>query len=69
VGLPGPLLHAVATLNAGGARWLGYRPMLTPGKVRELQQPGWLCDNRAFTHATGWLPEVDLERGAATLFH
>lgn len=68
VGVPGWLLGSVASINAGCASLLGYQPMLTPGKVRELQQPGWLCDNRAFTHASGWRPEIDLASGAAALF-
>lgn len=68
VGVPGALLRAAATLNTGLARWFGYAPMLSPGKVRELQQGAWLCDNSAFTDATDWRPEVDLERGARLLF-
>ena len=46
----------------------GQAPMLTPGKVRELRQSRWLCDNRAFTLATGWAPQIDLASGAARLF-
>jgi len=42
--------------------------MLTPGKVRELTQPDWLCDNRPFTDASGWKPRVDLAEGARQLF-
>ena len=68
IGVPGWLLAAAGRVNAGCAALLGYAPMLTPGKVRELQQPGWLCDNRAFTHATGWRPGLDLASGAAALF-
>lgn len=69
IGVPAALLRVLGAANAWAAAVLGYAPMLTPGKVRELQQPSWLCDNRAFTHATGWQPEIDLERGAAALFH
>lgn len=68
LGVPGWLLRAVATVNVAAARLFRYAPMLTPGKVRELQQYRWLCDNRAFTHATGWQPEIDLATGAAALF-
>ncbi len=42
--------------------------MLTPGKVRELVHPEWLCDNRAFTAATGWQPSLDLNHGSQSLF-
>jgi len=66
--VPGPLLRAVGASNLWCAGMLGYAPMLTPGKVRELQEPRWLCDNAPFSHATGWQPEIGLERGAATLF-
>jgi nucleoside-diphosphate-sugar epimerase len=37
--------------------------MLTPGKVRELTEREWLCDNSAFTAATGWRPRTELARG------
>ncbi len=69
IGVPGPLLAGVGRINEFLAAFFGYAPMLTSGKARELQQPRWLCDNRAFTQATGWQPDIDLERGAAALFH
>lgn len=68
VGVPAPLLRTAARINRMLSGLLGYAPMLTPGKVRELQQSAWLCDNSPFTHATGWRPEVDLEQGASALF-
>jgi nucleoside-diphosphate-sugar epimerase len=68
MGVPGWLLRTVAQLNVLLSGVLRYPPMLTPGKVHELQQPRWLCDNSAFTEATGWRPEVDLAQGAAALF-
>jgi nucleoside-diphosphate-sugar epimerase len=68
LGIPGWLLDGAARLNLQLAQVLRYAPMLTPGKVRELQQARWLCDNSAFTQATGWQPEIDLTRGAAALF-
>lgn len=61
--VPGGLLRAVAASNLAASRLLGYAPMLTPGKVRELTEPEWLCDNSAFTAATGWRPQTDLARG------
>ncbi len=43
------------------ARLLRYSPMLTPGKVRELQHPNWVCDITPLTHALpGWRPSVQL---------
>lgn len=66
--IPRPLLAAVAGSNAALARWFGYAPMLTPGKVRELWQPEWLCDNAAFSAATRWRPRIALADGARQLF-
>lgn len=56
----GLTLAAAANLRLG--RWLGYQPMLTPGKLRELRHPDWICDNGALAEALGWQPEIDLER-------
>lgn len=61
--VPAAGLKAAARLNLVTARVLGYAPMFTPGKLRELQHPDWVCDNTAFTQATGWTPCVSLEEG------
>ena len=63
--LPVPVswFSSVARFNVMLSRWVGRAPMLTPGKVRELTQTHWLCDNSAFTAKTGWIPRVDLETG------
>jgi nucleoside-diphosphate-sugar epimerase len=63
VPVPGPLVTALARLNALGARLRRRAPMLTPGKARELFHPSWTCDNRALTAATGWRPRVGLDEG------
>ena len=68
LGMPRFLLEGAARLNVVFAGLLGYAPMLSPGKVRELVQPEWLCDNTAFTQATGWRPSLNLQRGAQKLF-
>jgi hypothetical protein len=39
--------------------------MLTPGKVREITHPDWLCDSHDFANVTGWRPAVRLEEGLA----
>jgi 2-alkyl-3-oxoalkanoate reductase len=67
VNVPPRLLAGLARGNLAVARLFGYSPMLTPGKVRELQHSQWLCDNRAFSLATGWRPEIDLVTGARML--
>lgn len=68
LGVPRFLLHGAARLNMLFSTVFGYAPMLSPGKVRELVQPEWLCDNTAFTRATGWQPRLNLQRGAQKLF-
>ncbi len=61
--VPAALLAWAARLNAARARLLGPAPMLTPGKVRELTHPDWVCDNAPFSHVTGWRPQVEFAEG------
>ncbi|NCF61874.1 MAG: NAD-dependent epimerase/dehydratase family protein [Gammaproteobacteria bacterium] len=68
LGIPRSLLAAVANINLGLSTVFSYAPMLTPGKVRELTQTDWLCDNSALNQATGWEPSIDLESGIRKLF-
>ena len=56
-------VRLAATLNFIAARMLGYEPMLTPAKLRELRHPNWVCENAAITRETGWKPHVSLEEG------
>lgn len=65
--LPVPLamLKLTAAANLAAARVVGYAPMLTPGKVREITHPDWLCDSHDFANVTGWRPAVRLEEGLA----
>lgn len=60
--LPPAGLSVAAAANLRLAQWLGYQPMLTPGKLRELRHPDWICDNNALAKALGWQPGIDLER-------
>jgi nucleoside-diphosphate-sugar epimerase len=68
VPVPVSLLGLAALANLGAARLLGYAPMLTPGKVREITHPDWLCDSHAFARATGWRPTIGLESGLARTY-
>jgi nucleoside-diphosphate-sugar epimerase len=61
--VPETVLQVLARLNLTTAPLLGYAPMLTPGKVRELRHHNWVCDNDAFSRATGWSPKFSLEEG------
>jgi nucleoside-diphosphate-sugar epimerase len=63
--VPVALLHLAAAANVVASRFAGYDPMLTPGKVREITHPDWLCDSHDFVNATGWQAAVRLEEGLA----
>jgi len=63
VPLPALLLKSLAAINVSTARLMGYAPMLTPGKVRELRHPDWVSDNTALTAAIDWQPRFSLEEG------
>jgi len=59
--LPAPLVSLIANINLWLARLLRYSPMLTPGKVRELQHPDWVCDIAPLTRALpDWQPCIRL---------
>lgn len=68
VPIPVSFLRAAAYTNLAASRLLGYAPMLTPGKVREITHPDWVCDNREITQAMSWKPRYELERGLASIF-
>jgi nucleoside-diphosphate-sugar epimerase len=56
-------MNVAAKLNQIAASVIGYAPMLTPGKVREIRHPDWVCDNSMFCQAANWTPTVCLEEG------
>jgi nucleoside-diphosphate-sugar epimerase len=63
VRVPGPVLNLAARLNTLAASVIGYSPMLTLGKVRELRHPDWVCDNSIYCRVANWAPTVRLEEG------
>ena len=63
VRVPVALVQVAARGNLFLSRAFGYTPMLTPGKVRELTHPDWVCDDAALRRATGWTPRFLLEAG------
>jgi nucleoside-diphosphate-sugar epimerase len=63
VPVPLIIIKALAGFNLKTSRVFGYAPMLTPGKLRELRHPDWVCDNTAVTREIGWTPNVSLEEG------
>ena len=66
--IPRSLLQLVALSNLYLSRLFGYPPMLTPGKVREIFHPDWVCDNTKITRELGWLPRISFEDGMQNLF-
>lgn len=63
--LPIPLLYVIAFINLCLARFIRYSPMLTPGKVREIKYPDWVCDTTPLTRALNWKPKVNLRDAMA----
>jgi len=63
INIPPIALSAPAWINRWLARRLGYAPMLTPEKRRELRHPDWVCDNDAIQKVLDWQPELQLEDG------
>jgi len=61
--VPSIMLSVPAWINRRLALWLGYAPMLTPEKLRELRHPDWVCDNNAIQQVLDWQPQVQLEEG------
>ncbi len=61
--IPATGLRVAGLAGLVAARIGGYPPMLTPGKVRELTHPDWVCDNQRISLELGWSPRVQLESG------
>jgi len=66
--IPNWILFSAGRINLVLSRLLGYAPMMTPGKARELTQTDWLCNNTSLNQATGWSPDITLEQGVNALF-
>lgn len=58
--IPASALYIAAGTNQALARLVGYAPMLTPGKVRELRCNDWRCNDRLYHEQTGWWPRLTL---------
>jgi len=61
--VPRMALDVAARVNWWSAAALGYAPMLTPAKVRELRHPDWVCGWRELAAALDWQPRVALAEG------
>ena len=65
VGIPFRLMALAAGANLIARRCLGRRPMMTPGKVRELFHPNWAVTGSPLAEYVGWEPQVTIEDGFA----
>ena len=63
--LPRIPMDAAASMNALLSGITGRKPMLTPGKLRELRHPDWVCDNDGIRSLLDWSPSVQLREGLA----
>jgi nucleoside-diphosphate-sugar epimerase len=61
--VPRPLLAALGQANVCLKVLPGYTPMLTPEKVRELTHPDWVAKTDPALLATGWKPNMTIDRG------
>jgi nucleoside-diphosphate-sugar epimerase len=68
VNLPAGLLNLLAAVNERLAALSGRAIMLSRGKVRELTHPRWVASSDAFSHASGWKPQIPLAEGVSGLF-
>ncbi|MDJ0720760.1 MAG: NAD-dependent epimerase/dehydratase family protein [Desulfobacterales bacterium] len=66
--LPRAAIRSAAVVNMLAARVFGYAPMLSPGKVREIEHPDWTCDNATITTQIGWQPTTGLTDGIRKTF-
>jgi hypothetical protein len=67
ISIPRLMMQIVASANVALARLVGYQPMLTPGKVREIFHSDWVCDNNAISRAIDWHPQVLFRDGMKRL--
>jgi nucleoside-diphosphate-sugar epimerase len=63
--IPASVLSIPAAVNWLLGRYLNRTPMLTPGKIRELRHPDWVCHPNPALAAVGWRPQHSLAEGLA----
>lgn len=68
IAIPDVLIRAIASTNLVVSKILHYSPMLTPGKVNELQHDSWVCNNALLHHALPeWKPRIRLQDTLSTV--
>lgn len=61
-------MRVLAYFNLWLARLMNYSPILTPGKVKELQHPDWACDISFLKESlVDWRPMIKLEEALPSL--
>jgi len=66
--IPVSSMQILANFNLWLAQFLNYSPILTPGKVMELQHPDWTCDVSFLRRSlTDWRPTIKLEEALPSL--
>jgi 2-alkyl-3-oxoalkanoate reductase len=63
IAVPKSVLYAVGALNAVLGLVTARAAVLTPGKVRELRYPDWVCDAATIGARTAWRPVWPLREG------
>ncbi len=63
--IPPSVLSIPAGVNWLLGRYLDRSPMLTPGKIRELRHPDWVCRTSPNLDALGWRAQHTLAEGLA----
>lgn len=61
--IPRFVIGIAAILNYAAGAVLSRSPMLTPGKVRELTHPDWVCHRPEDSLLGGWRPRIGLAEG------
>jgi nucleoside-diphosphate-sugar epimerase len=63
IAVPRAILMAAATVNLAAHGLIGLTPLVTPGKIRELCHPNWVCDDDPMATASGWSPTMTIDDG------
>ena len=65
--IPRFVLDSFAAVNLALAKLLGYAPMLTPPKLRELRHRDWVVNNAKLRAEIDWQPRIQLHQGLSEL--
>ncbi len=60
---PRSILYGASCINSLAGLVSGRAPILSPGKVREIRHPDWVCRNNQLAEQTNWRPQWSLKEG------